>query len=388
MASVTLALTKSRGLSLGVALAGHNNSLGLLRFVFASLVIFSHAFPLGNFPNEPLDGFSHDQKSMGSLAVMGFFAISGYLITKSGVSSDILQFMWSRVLRIFPAFWVVLIFTALLVGPIVWLAGGGGLASYFNGHGNGIGSSPYSYIWGNAALRIDHGSIYDLFSSTPYGDAINGSLWTLILEWQCYLIVGVLIATSALRWSKIVIPVVAGAFLAGVIINRVAPGALFALLPDFLVNVHFINLGFVFFLGSILAVYSKHIRFDARLALASLAIVIATLYFGHFDLIGTPAFCYLVLFLGAWLPKRLHWIGQKNDYSYGIYIYGFVIEQVLAFAHVNELGYFAYSTSSWLISFGLAWLSWHLIEKRFMALKSWGPGRGITYWRTRRMKHT
>ena len=57
------------------------------------------------------------QASLGSLAVGGFFAISGYLIAKSGMSSDVVQFMWRRILRIFPAYWLVLLVTAFLIGP-------------------------------------------------------------------------------------------------------------------------------------------------------------------------------------------------------------------------------------------------------------------------------
>ena len=54
----------------------------------------------------------------------GFFAISGYLITKSGLNSDVLQYFWRRVLRIFPAYWVVLVFAAFVIAPVVWVVSG------------------------------------------------------------------------------------------------------------------------------------------------------------------------------------------------------------------------------------------------------------------------
>lgn len=110
--------------SIADALAGHRNSLGVIRLVLASAVIFAHAYPLGGFGAGPWLTYTNNQVSLGSLAVLGFFAISGYLITKSGLNADVLQYLWRRVLRIFPAFWVVLLIGAFVVGPLVWVANG------------------------------------------------------------------------------------------------------------------------------------------------------------------------------------------------------------------------------------------------------------------------
>lgn len=58
--------------SLGAALAGHHNSLGFLRLLFASAVLVAHASPLGGFGFEPLREFSRGQFELGGLAVIGF----------------------------------------------------------------------------------------------------------------------------------------------------------------------------------------------------------------------------------------------------------------------------------------------------------------------------
>jgi len=102
-------------------LRGSDNAFGVLRLVLATSVIFSHAFYLGGWDYDPTIDWTKGQESIGGLAVIGFFVISGYLITKSGMRIDILQFMWHRSLRIFPAFWAVLIVTATVVGPeLLW----------------------------------------------------------------------------------------------------------------------------------------------------------------------------------------------------------------------------------------------------------------------------
>ena len=74
--------------SLSDALAGHRNSLGVIRLVLASAVIFSHAFPLGGWStDDPMKTLTKGQESIGGFAVLGFFAISGYLIAKSGMKA-------------------------------------------------------------------------------------------------------------------------------------------------------------------------------------------------------------------------------------------------------------------------------------------------------------
>jgi peptidoglycan/LPS O-acetylase OafA/YrhL len=127
--------------SLGDALNGHQNSLGALRLLLASFVILHHAYPLGGFGLQPLESWSQGQATIGTLCVAGFFAISGYVIAKSGNSSDFMQFIWRRILRIFPAFWLVLFITAFVVGPLIWVTSGAYLETYIAG----IGLTPLNY---------------------------------------------------------------------------------------------------------------------------------------------------------------------------------------------------------------------------------------------------
>jgi peptidoglycan/LPS O-acetylase OafA/YrhL len=101
---------------------------------------------------------------------------------------------------------------------------------------------------------------------------------------------------------------------------------------------------------------------------------------GGFDEVGYVLFAYFVLYLAAALPRQVQWIGQKNDYSYGVYLYGWISQQVLAYLGVYRWGYVPFVLLSLVMAGGCAWLSWHLIEKQALKLKSWGPGRGIPYW--------
>jgi peptidoglycan/LPS O-acetylase OafA/YrhL len=196
--------------SLSEALAGSHNSLGFIRLVLAATVIFYHGFQLGGYGHDPLDVLTNKQTD---LAVGGFFAISGYLIAKSGIGLDVVQFVWRRALRILPAFWTVLLFTALIVGPLIWVLDGHPFLDYFSFGGGG----PVSYLWSNwHLLQLSYG-IYDLFAqTTPYGlelggvSIFNGSLWTLAYEWNCYMIIAALVAFGILRNARLVVPVLTG----------------------------------------------------------------------------------------------------------------------------------------------------------------------------------
>ena len=66
------------------------NGFDLARLIFATLVVFEHSFylPYNNYGAEPLYILSGGQTDFGTLAVNGFFAISGFLITRSCLLTD------------------------------------------------------------------------------------------------------------------------------------------------------------------------------------------------------------------------------------------------------------------------------------------------------------
>lgn len=367
--------------SLRDALNGHHNSLGLVRLVMASAVIFDHAFPLGGWGTAPFLALTKNQQSLGGLAVLGFLAISGYLVAKSAMSADIVQFLWRRFLRIFPAYWLVLLVGAFIVGPVLWLSYGRPLSTYL---GTGP-DSPLAYLYSNWTLTIGQYQIWDLLSTTtPFGQAgfggpINGSIWTLTYEWLCYLLLAGMLLVGILSKAKIVVPITAGFFFLMQLVNIVSPGAAAAVFP-FFGDVWRLNFGFIFFIGATIAIYSHVIPFDHRIGLASGLASLVLLRVGGFNTVGYVLFAYFVLYVAAALSRRAQWIGAKNDYSYGVYLYGWVVQQILAYLGVYRLGYFPFALLSLAGAFGFAWLSWHLVEKQALKLKSWGPGRGVRYW--------
>ena len=191
------------------------NAFGLMRLLLAGLVIVSHAFPLGGFGVDPTGYWTHSQVNIGFLALLAFFALSGYLITSSMQRTNVLSYLWQRGLRILPAFWVVLIFGAVVIGPIAWTIERGSVADYWSFTAGG----PVSYVLGNFSTYIGQFGIYDIFLATPYGDlahrsAINGSIWSLYFEMRMYLTVAVLGWLKVLQRARWLVPVGAVAAIA------------------------------------------------------------------------------------------------------------------------------------------------------------------------------
>jgi len=365
-------------LSILGSLDGHNNSLGLLRLVFALVVIVDHAFPLGGFPGQPRFGASGLQESLGGTAVAGFFAISGYLVLRSALAGGFFRFIWKRALRIFPGYWVALLVGVLAVGPVVWLLEGGSLEAYFLPGDQSVSH----YLVANFDLSIGAYSVWDIFqTTTPYGVAIgvgglNGSLWTLTYEWSSYLIVGALLGLGLLRFTRATVVIVAGIF--GFINTlyffdqQLAVSAFGSI-----VNQPFAGFGFVFFVGASLAAYADTIRLNKWVGIACGIVVLVSLVGVGWKVVGLAALPYFLLWVAAVLPARFQWIGRKNDYSYGIYLYGFLIQQTTAYFGLHLLGIVPWTVICIGLAFGMAWLSWNLVERPALSLKSRGPGRVV-----------
>ncbi|WP_186018808.1 acyltransferase family protein [Burkholderia gladioli] len=365
-------------------LSNHDNAFGVLRLVFATMVLWDHAFPLGGFGTDPMWRLTLGQDSMGGICVSGFFAISGFLIAKSGMRADLLQFAWRRCLRIFPAYWAVLLVTALGVGPVIHYLEMGTLQGYWT---HGVGGA-FGYIKNNWKLTIGQYGINNLLrDTTPYGRSIsesvfNGSIWTLIYEAKCYVMIGafaifglltehrrVLLAATLAAWLMLAIQTVNPAFSA-----QLVPWA---------ADRHLVQYGTIFLIGSSAAVYSRSLPISDKLGAFAVLVYLLSLFKGGYLLLGYPAMVYAILWLACRLPLWVRRIGSRNDYSYGIYVFGFLVQQLLAYANVYRYGFAVFLAASVFFSYVCAWLSWHLIEKRALELKDWGPGQGWKFCRAR-----
>lgn len=206
-----------------------------------------------------------------------------------------------------------------------------------------------------------------VFDDTPLPHAVNGSLRSLAYEMRCYTaLIAVAVLPLPLRWKVLgLLAMFALAF------SWRPPGA--NVFEHYWGLDYFgIKLGWMFFVGCALAAW-RDILYGARLAtLAGVALALAWL--------APPAPTqWLLIWLGVacgivWLVRHAtclpQWPQRWGDWSYGVYLYGFPVQQTLAHWRVHEHGIAVYVIASTLVTLPLAAMSWHMLEKHALRWKT------------------
>ena len=331
-----------------VELDVRTNSLNLIRLALALLVLVAHGFYLaGQGPGPSFRG-----ENLGGWAVFGFFTISGYLITASRFANPLGRYLALRVARIYPAFVVCLALTAGVFAPVAWWVEHRTWDGFLT-----TPTTPLGYLVENLGLRIAAYDVAGTPATVPYPGAWNGSLWTLYFEFCCYLVVGLVLCVAAVRRHPWVIGVLfAGSVAAWATAPQWAPGApadlvlLARLLPPFLG-------------GAVVQVAAR--RLPLRTPVALLALAGSAVLVGAVDGWGaqaaSPLIAYALLWLSTVLPSPA--LVRRHDVSYGVYIYAFPVQQLLAYAGAPRLGIVGYDLLAALATLVLAALSWRLVER-------------------------
>ncbi|MCF6133022.1 acyltransferase family protein [Flavobacterium wongokense] len=335
------------------------NNFDFLRLLFSALVIVSHSYSLtDNNKDEIFLVISNGQIALGTFSVKCFFIISGYLIFISlKRSKNLLEYIWKRIVRIFPALVVVLLLTMLFL-PLIY-TGEGSIFSHWD---------YWSYFYRNLGLYHLQYNVEGIFEDNPYLKSINGSLWTIRYEFTMYLSL-LLFFFFQRKLSQIVLLLTFGGLF---VLANFAPhflnSAIFS--KFFLDTKDLYDLGCYFIAGSFLAsVNFENFKYQKALLIACPILLIAATKMGYFHYAGYFLLPVIILSFGLSKTPYLKSIGQNfGDISYGVYIYGFVVQQSLL--NFFDLGIYGLMFSSLAITMVFAYFSWHLIEKRALKLKT------------------
>lgn len=333
------------------------NNFDAIRIIAALVVIFGHAHPLSAQPDPGLLG-----NAVQSVAVKIFFVVSGFLVAKSWWSDPhIGRFLLRRGLRLFPALAVVLMLTALLLGPLFTTLP---LAQYLRDPG------VRTYVLYNIVLYPVYG-LPGVFTTNVYPGAVNGSLWSLPAEVSMYLLLPVLatIATWARSRAVFVAIVLIGTALCLRYLLVVPPEQQIVFWGTGSRSVA--DVGPYFFLGALFAATRLERALNPGFALFLVAIAalfqLPQYWMQQLVLMVVLPYCVLSFCTAAtpWISQA----GRFGDPSYGIYLYGFPVQQALFSVGGPTMGPLHNTLYAVPIVVALAFASWHLIEKRALSFK-------------------
>jgi peptidoglycan/LPS O-acetylase OafA/YrhL len=339
------------------AFESRENNLDFVRLVLAILVILSHSWSIGTGDSvlEPMTRLSHGQATFGTIAVHAFFIISGFLITNSFLRSRSLwTYLKKRVARIYPGFIVCMVVCASVVVP---LSGARLLPDR-------LAPRLISFVGRTLALhRFTHTIA---FAGSP-NSAINDSVWSIPDEFYCYLLVAVIGLVGVLR-KRYFVEIMFFASLVSIEVVSFMAGS-----QKLITNVsldrwfHFQSCAMLL-AGMLFFLLRDKIPHKNSLAVASVLVLAIASQVPHawylaFAFAGT----YLVFWFAFHPRISLHHAALYGDFSYGIYLYAFPIQQLITLAMGSRLNPYLLFLMSTPASLLAAVLSWYGVERWFLA---------------------
>ena len=347
-----------------VELNNRNNSLNLLRLIFASLLMIKHTFGFIGAENNLPEWFNY----LLNLAVPGFFVVSGYLITGSAIKNDLKTFFKKRFARLYPAYFVGLLVTVLIFAPIAHNLITGNLNSYLTQN-----PTPMRFLISNLPLFMvcpKIGITLDAINDSSW----NGSAWTLIFELGCYIAIA-FILKSLIRLNikkDNLKKFVFGTYILLVVISIFYPRP--AGNPERnIMNlfVFAVNLFSIFLGGSIIYLIKDRLVFNMKYFLLSFIFCVLIMsvirYYWAIEICAIPMI-YIILYISVTL-KSPRFI-QENDISYGVYIYAWPIQTLIATVlavYGITCNVWIYTVICFIVTAIFASLSWFFIEKPILS---------------------
>ena len=327
---------------------GRNNNFNLLRMIGALFIMFAHAVFITIGDDISFNTFPVAY-TFGITTLNLFFVLSGLLVTASWMHRQcLITFVMARILRIVPGLVVVAFVCAFVLGPLMSTYSFG---AYFSD------LRTWLYWPGTTLLSADM-RLPGVFVGLPNDREVNAPLWTL--KYEAVLYVGVAIAGLLGWYARRPFAVLAG----------LALGLYFII--TFLTDLraiaaidHFMHFGYAFLIGTAVFLYKRFVPIHLGLALVCLGLSCLAVYcfglqYAEFLLIPSAALLGLwVAYVPDGIVRNYNGLG---DYSYGLYIWHYPIEQVMRtqFESVSAWQLFLISLP---VVLPIVICSWHFVER-------------------------
>ncbi|MBL4785520.1 MAG: acyltransferase [Cohaesibacteraceae bacterium] len=335
---------------------GRDNNFNLIRFLAAFAVVVTHSASIvhGDGARELL--YVETGYSLGHHAVNVFFVVSGFLIAQSFIRSrDIIDYVCARILRLIPGLVVAAFVTAFIIGPLVTTVS---LGTYFQS------LSTWLYVPLVGSVMAENTLILNgVFSAAPFSGEINTPLWTL-------------------RWEALAYMGVAVLGLAGLLQSRWRFGAVLLMFTGIYLGIsvftelrtqydavdHVLRFSYCYLTGTGFYIYRKYIPLNFVLAISSWVATVLLNDTVFYQLMLIFSLGYTAFWL-AYIPRgSIHQFNKIGDFSYGIYIYGFPLSQlvILAFPDIGQVGNVLIATPAIIAT---AALSYYYVEAPMMKIR-------------------
>jgi peptidoglycan/LPS O-acetylase OafA/YrhL len=293
-----------------------------------------------------------------------FFALSGFLITGSAMRLSLANFIVNRSLRIVPALFVEVILSAVVLGAALTTLP---LPEYFQ-------SYEFWRYFGNIAGFVTL-TLPGVFKNNPAHSVVNISLWTIPFEIGCYILMVGLILSKCLHRPRLVLALCAafGVIGMGIYLTTPLATATYSFDPRNIFGGNGSRLFISFLLGIAAYLYRFEIAYSHRSALACLSLCLAVAAIGPLpgallNVFVPPLLVYLTVYIGVSdLPKLP--LFRRGDYSYGIYLYGYPLQQTFVALLPLDGNALLLNLISLPFITGIAMLSWHVIEHPLLKLR-------------------
>lgn len=297
------------------------------------------------------------------VALLGmFFCLSGFLVAGSLERCRTpISFAGLRIFRLFPALVVEVLLSALILGPLLTHHS---LRTYF---------TDWSFkIYFFNMFGIVHYILPGLFPTNPVPYIVNGQLWTVPSELKCYEVLLLVSVLGFYRHKKLLLGVlaVAGAYV-------VYQDGFVSYAPiNTLENTQLIFSGhelvLCFLLGVGLFRFRDRVNWSPWLGaisgIAAAILLALPVQNGLLSLAPIPL-AYFTVYLGLLNPPKAKLL-FGGDYSYGLYLYGYPIQQAVASAGEWTHHWYINLVIALPMAAGVAFLSWNWIEKPVLSRKA------------------
>lgn len=342
-----------------------------MRMFLACVVLLTHSFYLyegkGNYVDYLLR-WTNYQVGSGTLAVYCFFIISGFMIIQSlERSPNIWNYIKKRLLRIIPAFAFALFFITFIIAPIVsditlqdyWsFAPGSPLHFFFHS----LSFHIIEYSW----------SIEGVFTHNPWPAGLNGSMWTLKHEIAAYIVLPILFIIFARRKREFFV-LLSLLIVSFTLIEKYTALRILELSPDYWVMgggeyIKFLIFSVFFCMGAIYWLYKEYIPVSKKLLCIAVILSVLASFIPYMIAVLFVTLPYITLVVGSMFSVQS--FTTYGDFSYGMYILAFPIQQTLMhFITQDGMTVYTFFMISLLMTFILSMFSWFIIEKPALRFK-------------------